>query len=538
LSGQIGTAGRELFAYQGRPAVVFERDYPEIVNGTMKLWSSFDIVDPGHASSCDNCPAETPLQTAVEQSVLDGLLEDWIAGNKQATSSHQLVQKLLNYGAPLNKQRPATALWSDNHTSGSMAYRLGTVTGSLTGWRLDPGPQVVPILAEGQGGVKADAVKDAASAATSSLIGAIIQNASTKCGASDIVGSMILAMAGAPMTSPLLGGIVSHMCRVAEAYNKAADALNCLEFMDNDCSSRNAAKDLENMLKGLGKALAIDLAVAQALDIAVGAAVEGIISPAVRGMMKKWLNRRCCGRASMPPPGGSVMPPGGSVMPPGGSEMPPGGSVMPPGGSIMPPGGSVMPPGGSVMPPGGSAMPPGKPAPGHSRPSSPDLPPAKPTGTKGATPTTPKVDEPTVKVKEFDPTAPDIDTGVPARPIIKDNYGRTMPYQPHDPKYWSIMREGKIPIGKSEAWVGTFEYGVGMTPRMVDGPYRLDFPGDAKFHKDMSRGATGKAKGFTITRTADGKIKPGPASKESAEMTAQEKEVLRKQLERLIVPID
>jgi hypothetical protein len=285
LSGQLGTVARQLLSYQGRPAIIFQREYPERINGAIQLLSDFDIVDPGHAISCANCLPEEPLKAAVEQSVLDGALEDWIVGSEQSLSSHWLVKDLLDSGISLAKHRPEPALWSDSYASGGAVYRLGTVTGELTGWRLDPGPQVLPILAEGQGGVRGEVV---AASASSSVLRNIYKHITSKCGASDIGGSILLAMAGAPMTGPLLSGIVGHMCRVAEAYNKAATVMNCLEFMGNDCSAQDAAKELEKILKGLGDALAKDLAIAQAFDIGVGAAIHGFVSPVLKEIFEGW----------------------------------------------------------------------------------------------------------------------------------------------------------------------------------------------------------------------------------------------------------
>ena len=277
LSGQVGLASPEVLAYQARPAIVFIRTYPEMAGGQAELFRSFDIVEPGHGFVSDAGTPQVAMKAAMEQSIVDGLLEDWLAsGDGEDHSSHKLGMGLLLAGSPLVSSRPDDPSWLDEYNGTLAAYRLGNTPAGIVGWRLDPGPQVVPLLAGGLGGAKSNIAKESAKSGISAFVYSLYRYATSKCGASDIGGSIILALAGAPMTSPLLSGIVGHMCRVAEAYNKAADALNCLEFMGNDCSSAQKAKELEKMLKGLGKDLAIDLALAQALDIAVGGAIAGI----------------------------------------------------------------------------------------------------------------------------------------------------------------------------------------------------------------------------------------------------------------------
>ncbi len=282
LSGQVGLASTEVLAYQARPAVVFTRIYPEMTDGQAVLFRSFDIVEPGHGFVCNTCPPQLTMKAAMEQSIIDGLLEDWLAsGDGEDHSSHKLGMGLLMAGTPLVSDRPNDPSWFDEYNGAPAAYRSGHTLAGTVGWRLDPGPQVVPLLSSGLGGASSNIGKEAAKSGISSFVYSMYRYATSKCGAADIGGSIILALAGAPMTGPLLSGIVGHMCRVAEAYNKAADVLDNLF----DDSAAQKAKELENMLKGLGEELAIDLAVSQALDIAVGGAVE-VLAPAVKGGLR------------------------------------------------------------------------------------------------------------------------------------------------------------------------------------------------------------------------------------------------------------
>jgi len=286
LSGQVGLTSPGLLAYQARPAIILMRTYPESTGGQVELFKSFDIVDPGHGFVCDACVPQVTMKAAMEQSIIDGMLEDWLAsGDGENNSSHKLGIGLLLAGTSIGSSHPNDPSWLDEYNGARAVYRLGITPTGVVGWRLDPGPQVVPLLPGGMGGVTSNIAKEGAKSGISPIIAAMIRHATTKCGASDIGGSIILALAGAPMTGPLLSGIVGHMCRVAEAYNKAADVLNCLEFMGNDCSASDKAKELDNMLNSLGEQLAIDLALAQALDILVGGAFE-VIAPTVKGALR------------------------------------------------------------------------------------------------------------------------------------------------------------------------------------------------------------------------------------------------------------
>jgi hypothetical protein len=312
FAGQVGQAGRQSHVYQGSPTVIVERLTASGEAGHQVLLSNFDLMDMGNAVYCDDCSLDQRRQAAVEQGLVDGYLEDAMLRSYQGTSSHHLSAGLIRSGSRLSNRAPRGAVWQDTYNRKNAGYRLGTVEQQLVGWRLSPGPQITPLLESGAGGAGGQVMASVApssgaragtsgampsgggriynpfSGGVSGFVTNMIRHATTKCGASDIGGSIILALAGAPMTAPLLSGIVGHMCRTAEAYNKAAMALNCLEFMGNDCSAEQHASDLEKMLRGLGRELGIDLALAQAMDILFGMAIDGVIAPAVRNWIKKW----------------------------------------------------------------------------------------------------------------------------------------------------------------------------------------------------------------------------------------------------------
>tara|TARA_R110001599_G_scaffold353737_1_gene595985 strand:+ start:5587 stop:8562 length:2976 start_codon:yes stop_codon:yes gene_type:complete len=314
FSGHVGLVGPTVYSYQGRPAVIIERLYPSFSGEDVGLFSSFDLLDMGNSVYCSNCSQQQRRQAAVEQGLLDGYLEDAVMVGEVGMTSHRLTLQLLKSGKRLSSQLPRVALWADSYNNNPAGYRLATVDSLTTGWRLDPGPQLTPLLGPGTGGASSQVMAQSAgrggrvlpgapgiynpfSQGVSGFVMASIRHASTKCGATDIGGSIILALAGAPMTAPLLSGIVGHMCRTAEAYNKAASALNCLEFMGNDCSAEKHARDLEKMLGGLGRELGIDLALAQAMDIAFGMVIDGAVAPAIRNWWKKWRNQTPRSRA-------------------------------------------------------------------------------------------------------------------------------------------------------------------------------------------------------------------------------------------------
>ena len=89
-AGQLGEASKQLLAFQGRPAVALDRDFVEVAGDSLTRNHSFDLLDPGHSLYGIKVSGATLLQAAIDQSVVDALLEDL---DGQRDSGHDLAPR-------------------------------------------------------------------------------------------------------------------------------------------------------------------------------------------------------------------------------------------------------------------------------------------------------------------------------------------------------------------------------------------------------------------------------------------------------------
>lgn len=185
------------------------------------------------------------FRAALEQALVDGALEDWIAYQDGSVTAHRALAGLMQSAAPFVPAGPSPDAMTDIYGDLQPLYRTArTATGIVAGWRLDPGPQAVPIIAPGIGGV---ARTNLARERTKKLCDVIS------------FGAMFVPTHVMP-TAFLLPAITKYHCKLAEAYDKAAKVLNSV-FGGNEqpADVGNQIKDLEEQLKNMGKELAKDI---------------------------------------------------------------------------------------------------------------------------------------------------------------------------------------------------------------------------------------------------------------------------------------
>lgn len=285
LAGQVGATAGLVRAWQARPAVVVERLSTRIVagagGGRLVRSRGLDLVDPGHGfAPRDGQAPELAARAAVEQAIVDGRLEALALGSG-ATTSIDLLGQALRDGDELASERPAGA-WSDgwSTTEGHVAagYRTTSARGQVVGLRLDPGPQVVPILVDGTGGANQDEMEmttqeaDDAMNALDPTYGARQAEKADRAQqareevvrkAADFVSDLL-----PPEALPagfVLKGILGHLERVAKAYRQAGSFMDLVGQQiageEVDPAALDAlAKQLEATIRGFGKELAFDFA--------------------------------------------------------------------------------------------------------------------------------------------------------------------------------------------------------------------------------------------------------------------------------------
>jgi uncharacterized protein YjbI with pentapeptide repeats len=261
LAGTLGKTSRKVVAYQGRPAIVIEHEYMEASAKALVRKLSLDFVDPGHALYCRDCPDSMLRLAAIEQSIVDGQLEDWVVLGQRALTSYQVNKDLMGSTKTFNSGKPSHSTWSDSFGGSKAVYRLAPEQKGkwISGWRLDPGPQAVPIITGGLGGTIS--VQEQR------------ERLKTFCKYIDYA-TVLIPMSVLPADF-LLSPIIAHQCRVAEAFNKSADILNLL-FSDNPNNDElnKKIKELESGIKGMGTKFATDLATSIVSQVVVGGAFQ------------------------------------------------------------------------------------------------------------------------------------------------------------------------------------------------------------------------------------------------------------------------
>jgi hypothetical protein len=259
LAGHVGDAARRTLAYQDRPAVAIERAWVAATPAGLRRRRGLDLVDPGHAFRGPDAG-----RAAVEQGVLDGALEQLAVSDLGGVTSQAQLEALLPTGA-FDAGRPDGSAWSDEVDGAPPRYRLQACSTGLVGWRLDPGPQLVPILADGTGGA---AAIDAEAARLGTAAEAVAW------------GSMLVPGQVLPF-APLMAGLVGYDLQLARTYRRAASALDGVAARiagdPDDGGLDEALRELALDLDALGPTLASSLAEALVAD----AAAAVVFSPAL-----------------------------------------------------------------------------------------------------------------------------------------------------------------------------------------------------------------------------------------------------------------
>ncbi|THB69952.1 MAG: hypothetical protein D6E12_03605, partial [Desulfovibrio sp.] len=286
LAGRMAGASGAVLAFQARPALVIERDYVRTRPEGMVRLASLDYVDPGHGLAIIKEPEgphmgldELLLQAAVEHSIQDALLEAWLTDSGAVTSVNELA-RLMDQGADFAPAPSLGSLATDSFSRGEPAYFLAQgQNGPMAGWRLDPGPQVVPLLGDGTGGTREITEQR--------------ERLETICTA--IKWASIFVPGKAIPAKPLLSGIAGYFCELARAYNEAADVLSDLSAMmdGEDPDIDQDLEDLKNRLEGLGGELVKGVGKGIATS-----AVKGLVTHAVRGRAMCGVSRRAGNSAS------------------------------------------------------------------------------------------------------------------------------------------------------------------------------------------------------------------------------------------------
>lgn len=263
----FGDAGRQILAFQGRPAIAMDHDFVVVNGDSLERRHSFDLVDPGHAlyaSSNTGAAKDILVQAAIEQSVVDAWLEERATSSKKVLSSRGAVHDLLTYAAPLRISKPPANAGSDKYGATSPAYLLGATTqGKAAGWRFDPGPQMVPILWNYTGGTEsADAP---------------MKRVEKLCNAIPTALWFVPTEAFPPKF--LLGGLVKYDCALAGAYVAAANRIDLISQQiagNKPADSGPSDNDLKKMIDGLGPDLVKNILLNALGQAASGLAVEGL----------------------------------------------------------------------------------------------------------------------------------------------------------------------------------------------------------------------------------------------------------------------
>jgi hypothetical protein len=279
-AGQLGEASKQLLAFQGRPAVALDRDFVDVAGDSLTRNHSFDLLDPGHSLYGIKVPGETLLQAAIDQSVVDALLEDWMANGANVTTSRHAVSDLLAAGAQFSSTKPPSGRATDDFGKQRPVYRLASSgqNGIMAGWRLDPGPQLVPILGDGSGGTRT--VND--------------QMARVQTLCKGLTWVNYLVPSEVFPAKLLVGGIVNYDCHLAQAYVKSADVLNNLaaqiggEAPPSSTTPDDVAKQIKEMTDGLigdivksSISSAVEGVAVRGISHVAGADIDSIVSPIV-----------------------------------------------------------------------------------------------------------------------------------------------------------------------------------------------------------------------------------------------------------------
>ncbi len=272
-SGQIGVNGKSVFSYRSRPSFVLENQYIRTESDGLKEFHSVDLIDPGHAILSSS--KDTALRAAMEQSIIDGNLESLFAYRENAISSQQEIDKLLSSRDDISSNFPITGTIIDtSYQLITSKYFLGGQAALKAGWRIDPGPQLVPIFSDGSGGL-------------SVMVGEVPRFTGDLC--KDLTWMTMFIPVRLLPSDVLLNGFIKYQCKLAEALNKMADILSGL--MGPNANADSTAKkiaELEGHIKNMGPELMKDIVRDAIWTSAIGAAARPLsrIAEAGAGLFK------------------------------------------------------------------------------------------------------------------------------------------------------------------------------------------------------------------------------------------------------------
>src|SRR5258707_916289 len=264
-AGGLGEAGRQILAFQGRPAFAFEHDFLQVNGNGLERRHSFDLIDPGHSLYAPNAGKDALLQAAIEQSVADAWLEERVTSGKTVITSRRAVRDVLASKSPLNISKPPSMLGADTYGTVRPAYLLGAATqGKVAGWRFDPGPQLVPVLWNYTGGTES---ADTPVARVQQLCKAIP------------TGLLFVPTEMFPQKF-LAGGLVKYDCALAATYVAAAARIDIIAQQigrEAPASPGPSDDDFEEMIHALGPELVKHILLGALGQTAAGLAVHGVL---------------------------------------------------------------------------------------------------------------------------------------------------------------------------------------------------------------------------------------------------------------------
>jgi hypothetical protein len=264
-AGGLGEVGRQILAFQGRPALALEHDFLQVNGNGLERRHSFDLIDPGHSLYAPNAGKDALLQAAIEQSVADAWLEERVTSGKTVITSRRAVRDVLVSKSPLNISKPPSMLGADTYGTVRPAYLLGAATqGKAAGWRFDPGPQLVPVLWNYTGGTES---ADTPVARVQQLCKAIP------------TGLLFVPTEMFPQKF-LAGGLVKYDCALAATYVAAAARIDIIARQiggEAPASPGPSDDDFKKMIDALGPDLVKNILLGALGQTAAGLAVHGVL---------------------------------------------------------------------------------------------------------------------------------------------------------------------------------------------------------------------------------------------------------------------
>ncbi|MEK7469090.1 MAG: hypothetical protein AAB074_17080 [Planctomycetota bacterium] len=266
-----GIAGTR--AHRARPSIVLEHESMRVAGEKMFRFRGLDVLEPGGAVSG---PADACGRAALAWSIAWARAEDAVALGENVTTSWEAVSRLFAAKKAFSPDPPAGG---SDKVDGKSALYVTALDGTSArfGLRLSPGPSAVWILSDGSGGVWSTGTPE--------------ERVRDLCGKLKW-GSYLLPLQVMPYAW-LVGPIVGYHCKLAEAYNAAAGALDNLFGPPKDDNAEKR-KDLESHLRGLGPGLLGDLAESAVLN----GIAHGLLAPVFREVgssvvapLLGWVNR-------------------------------------------------------------------------------------------------------------------------------------------------------------------------------------------------------------------------------------------------------